>query len=120
MYNRYIPQADGTYRRNRVADPPQPRPTQRPQPQRPQPAPPPPPPPCQESQRFDPPCPQPKQERQTRQHQPQQVGNFLKNLLPGNFDTADLIIILLLLLLAGDCEEDRNTAMLTLVLYLFM
>lgn len=119
MYNRYIPQADGTYRRSRVADAPPPRPVQRPQPQsKPQPAPPPP--PCQEPQHFEPPCPPPKQERQPRQHQPQQVGSFLKKLLPGDFDTADLIIILLLLLLAGDCEEDRNTAMLTLVLYLFM
>jgi hypothetical protein len=41
-------------------------------------------------------------------------------LLPPNFDTGDLIIMLLLLLLAGDCEEDRTTAMLTIVLYLFM
>ena len=44
----------------------------------------------------------------------------MKQLLPKNFDTSDLIIMLLLLLLAGDCEEDRTTAMLTLVLYLFM
>jgi hypothetical protein len=48
------------------------------------------------------------------------LGGFLRQLLPPSFDTADLIIVLLLLLLAGDCEEDRTTAMLTLVLYLFL
>ena len=31
-----------------------------------------------------------------------------------------MLIILLLLLMAGDCQEDRNTALLTLVLYLFL
>lgn len=30
------------------------------------------------------------------------------------------MIILLLLLMAGDCQEDRNTALLTLAIYLFM
>jgi len=29
-------------------------------------------------------------------------------------------VILLLLLMAGDCEEDQNTALLTLALYLFI
>lgn len=53
-------------------------------------------------------------------HQGKQIGGFLRQLLPKDFDTADLIIVLLLLLLAGDCEEDRSTAMLTLVLYLFL
>lgn len=45
---------------------------------------------------------------------------FLQRLLPKNFDTGDLIVILLLLLLAGDCEEDRSTALLTLALYFVM
>lgn len=30
------------------------------------------------------------------------------------------MIVLLLLLMAGDCAEDRNTALLTLALYFFM
>ena len=30
------------------------------------------------------------------------------------------MIILLLLLMAGDCQEDQNWAMLTLALYLFL
>lgn len=45
---------------------------------------------------------------------------FLRRLLPKEFDTGDLMIVLLLLLMAGDCTEDRNTALLTLALYFFM
>ena len=44
----------------------------------------------------------------------------MRQLLPKDLDTGDLMIILLLLLMAGDCAEDQNTALLTLVLYLFM
>ena len=47
-------------------------------------------------------------------------GGFFRQLLPKDMDTGDLLIILLLLLMAGDCPEDQNTALLTLVLYLFM
>ena len=35
-------------------------------------------------------------------------------------DTGDLLIVLLLLLMAGDCPEDQNTALLTLAIYLFL
>lgn len=113
MYNRYVPQPDGSYRRNRMEDPRQ-APQQTPrrtEPQRkPDPpcAPPPPPPKSPE------PC------KASGKHQEQPVTGFLQQLLPKDFDTADLIIVLLLLLLAGDCDEDRNTALLTLVLYLFL
>jgi len=48
------------------------------------------------------------------------VGSFLRQLLPKDFDTGDLIVVLLLLLMAGDCEEDKNNALLTLALYFFM
>ena len=48
------------------------------------------------------------------------VDSFLRQLLPKEFDTGDLIIVLLLLLMAGDCEEDRSTALLTLALYFLM
>lgn len=119
MYNRYIPQPDGSYRRNRVHDPapfiqsepfcpPEP-PRQQEQPHRqeqPQSAPPPPPP----EHRQQPP----------NSRQGGNAGDFLRQLLPKNLDTGDLLIILLLLLMAGDCQEDRNTALLTLALYLFM
>lgn len=59
-----------------------------------------------------------------QRHRPPQentsVGSFLKQLLPKHFDTEDLLIVLLLLLMSGDCREDQNTALLTLMLYLFM
>ncbi len=117
MYNRYIPQSDGSYRRNRVQDAP-PRQSERC-------APPPPkppqnnscPPPCPPAA---PPCPPPKPEPPCRPPQHGSVGGFLQNLLPKDFDTGDLIVVLLLLLMAGDCEEDRSAALLTLALYLFM
>ncbi|MDD5954314.1 MAG: hypothetical protein PUD38_03835 [Firmicutes bacterium] len=48
------------------------------------------------------------------------MGSFLKQLLPKNFDTGDLLIVLLLLLMAGDCEEEKSNALLTLALYFFM
>jgi hypothetical protein len=48
------------------------------------------------------------------------VGAFLKNLLPADFDTGDLIVLLLLLLMAGDNQEDRNHALLTLAIYFFL
>lgn len=115
MYTRYIPQPDGSYRRNHIPDPIQkPRPT-------------PPPPPKHEPQ----PCPPPVQERKKQPpqrppehrhptNQGQNVGSFLKNLLPKDFDTGDLFVVLLLLLMAGDCPEDQNLALLTLALYFFM
>ena len=48
------------------------------------------------------------------------VPGFFRNILPKDFDTGDLIVVLLLLLMAGDCQEERNTALLTLALYFFM
>ena len=41
-------------------------------------------------------------------------------MLPKDFDTGDLLIVLLLLLMAGDCPENQNTALLTLAIYLFL
>lgn len=129
MYNRYIPQPDGSYRRRQMSEPQsnQSRPTRpEPQPQlEPEPEfcpPPEPTPPCAQ-------CPsRPSGHRPT--NRPQQkytscnpttsVGGFLKNLLPGNFDTEDLLIVLLLLLMSGECRDDRNIPLLTLALYLFL
>lgn len=124
MYNRYIPQPDGSYRRNYVPDQ--------------QAAPPP-----------APPCPPPRQEKPQNGHQPQNAhgagchppaktpapppkkvpgkspahapaNSFLRQLLPAEFDTGDLMIVLLLLLMAGDSPNDRNHALLTLALYFFL
>ena len=116
MYNRYIPQPDGTYRRNRV--PSGERPPQQQMPVIPPPAPAkePEPAPCSQCVHNPPPrrpMPPPRRE-------PASVGGFLKQLLPKNFDTEDLLIVLLLLLMAGDCQENQNMALLTLVLYLFL
>ena len=94
MYNRYVPQSDGSYRKNAIKEhTPPPCST-------PPPPPAPPPKPCM-----------PKEEP---------VGGFLKQLLPKSFDTADLMIVLLLLLMAGDSEEGRSNALLTLALYFIM
>ena len=46
--------------------------------------------------------------------------DFLRRLLPKNLDTGDLLVIVLLLLMAGDCADDKNTALLTLALYFFL
>ena len=100
MYNRYIPQSDGSYRRNPTQEP-------RPQPQRTPPQPPkqPPPPPAPQHR----PAPQ-----------PEPITGFLRQLIPQGFDTGDLIIVLLLLLIAGDSQESRSHALLTLALYFIL
>ena len=120
MYNRYIPQPDGTYLRNRIQDPARP-------PERPIPAPTPLPPinaepepsPCKGCVHHSPPRRQPPK-RETCRKDPSGVSGFLKQLLPKDFGTEDLLVVLLLLLIAGDCQENQNTALLTLVLYLFL
>lgn len=136
MYNRYTPQPDGSYRRNRVPESRRPPQQQSPQsqqqssqPQRQAPS-------QSRGPSGSPPEPQPEQctppwqeqNRQKHEDRPKSppcrqggnVGSFLRNLLPKDFDTGDLVVVLLLLLMAGDCDEDRNTALLTLVLYLFL
>jgi len=114
MYNRYVPQSDGTYQRNRLPDqiPPPPKPC--PQPERPHPVCPVPDPPKRPA---PPPRPRP---RPCRESEGGSITGFLKQLLPKNFDTSDLLVVLLLLLMSGDCQEDQNTALLTLALYLFL
>lgn len=100
MYNRYIPQQDGSHRRNRVAESS------------------PPPPPVNSSRQPE--------EHHNPEHPPHKIPahsspmGFLKQLLPKDFDTGDLIVVLLLLLMAGDKPEDRNTSLLTLALYCFL
>lgn len=118
MYNRYIPQPDGTYRRNRIQDPgnaPAPEPMQ--QKPAPPPIPEPEPRPCHDCLHRTP-VRKPQQNYQPRQNI--SITGFLKQLLPKNFDAEDLLVILLLLLMSGDCQEDQNTALLTLALYLFL
>ena len=116
MYNRYIPQPDGSFRRSKVQDrcpPPQPPRRDTPLPRNDS---------CQttteqvqinnqEHRQFSK---TPPSKRETS------ISGFLRQILPQGLDTGDLLIILLLLLMAGDCADDQNTAMLTLAMYLFM
>ena len=118
MYNRYIPQSDGSYRRRRVIDNPsghQPNPhqnhivNQRRKPQQSEPAP---------KEIYE-----KEEDRHTtapNSKQEKSISSFLRQLLPNGLDTGDLLVILLLLLMAGDSSEEHNTAMLTLAFYLFM
>jgi len=101
MYNRYIPQPDGSYRRNPMQESRQQRPPQRSSPPQPSSPSPPPQPPRQPTA-------------------PESIPGFLKQLLPQGFDTGDLIVVLLLLLIAGDSPENRNHALLTLALYFIL
>lgn len=55
-----------------------------------------------------------------RPPQPESITGFLRQLLPQGFDTGDLIIVLLLLLIAGDSQENRSNALLTLALYFIL
>lgn len=97
MYNRYIPQQDGTYQKNRIPS------TQN----RPQPPP-----------SHCPPTAHEEKPVVSKHCVP--AGDFLRQLLPKNIDTGDLLIIILLLLMAGDCDDSKNTWLLTLALYLFL
>ena len=111
MYNRYIPQSDGTYRRNRMQDaaqqnkPPQYHAHTKTGAK------------CEVPPRS--PCACEKSGTGHSQNE-SSIPGFLRQLLPKNFDTADLLVIVLLLLMSGDCQEDQNWALLTLVLYLFL
>jgi len=107
MYNRYIPQPDGSYRRNPMQEPRQNPQRQAPPQQRSAPQQPAPPPPVQ--------LPPPKKPQQT-----EPITGFLRQLIPQGFDTGDLIIVLLLLLIAGDSQESRSNALLTLALYFIL
>lgn len=106
MYNRYIPQPDGSFQRKRIEEP------ERTPPQKPG------------AHREEPPC----APTEALPHQPlppqcqdtKGGGSFLQQLLPRDFDTGDLIVIVLLLLIAGDCEQERSNALLTLALYFIM
>lgn len=119
MYNRYIPQPDGTYRRNPMQEV-----VHVPEKQPPAP---PPPAPCKEPEPV--PCSScihncpprrlvPKQ--MPRRKENSNVSGFLQQLLPKDFEVEDLLVVLLLLLMAGDSQENQNTALLTLALYLFL
>lgn len=123
VYNRYIPQPDGSYRRNPMPDRSVRENPQKHNGQKPQVCSPPAPP---QKEHSTPVCSQqnehPTQRPESSYHprENESILGFFKQLLPKDLDTGDLIVILLLLLMAGDCKEDRNSALLTLALYFFM
>ena len=100
MYNRYIPNPDGSYARNRIPDN-----TKNVK--------------QDHSASFE-----------QHQHLQNFTANdrhfsgnslsFIKQLFGSDFDMGDLIVILLLLLMAGDSKEDRNNALLTIALYFIL
>ena len=137
MYNHYIPQSDGSYRRNYV-----PENNTRRQPQRSSPA-------IQHQQTPPPKREEPKPEQESaspkqavcppqeppscssqasascppyspQPHQEHSPLAFLKKLLPKDLDSYDMIIIALLLLLSNDdCDEDI-APLLTIALYFLL
>lgn len=128
MYNRYIPQADGSYRRSRIEDSP---PVEIQEPDAAVPL------PEAAPVRKSPPADNPPElpRRRPIQSRPQApsrqirkeaasspigITGFLRQLIPPNLDAEDLIVVLLLLLMSGESQEDQNGALLTLALYLFL
>ena len=114
MYNRYVPQPDGTYRKKKIAEP-QRKPQQKPPVQKP----------AQKEECPAPVChpeppPPPKPPKKPQSGKHDSITSFFSQLLPKDLDTADLLIIILLLLMAGDCEESKSNALLTLALYFFL
>ena len=136
MYNRYVPQSDGTFRKSRVPE------VQKAAPRKPSPPPKPP-----EKPGLSRPLGKPSaRPPMTYRRQPPRpgsclnkpaepvpekgetcppgkeggLGSFLRQLLPKGLCTEDIFVILLLLLMCGDNEEGKNNALLTLVIYLFL
>ena len=111
MYNRYVPQSDGSFRKNRI-------PEKAAAPQKPKPKP--------ETSHTPaathPSVIPPPVRKPTPAPRPTQIkrDGFLRQLLPQGLDTGDILIAVLLLLMAGDCEDDKTNALLTLALYLFL
>ena len=101
MYNRYVAQEDGSFQKQKLTEPvPSPQADSEPD--------------------FHNAIPSYEPVRDFHRAAPMQIGSFLKNLLPANLDTEDLIIILLLLLMGEGRQGDSNQAMLTLGAYLFL
>lgn len=122
MYNHYIPQSDGSYRRSSI-------PEQQRQSRRSAPIPSPAPVPRPEPAPEEPPCPASSPPASPvcapAQNVPEQHGSggilsFLKGLLPRQIDTDDLLIILLIFLMNREEDCDGLSPMLTLALYFLL
>ena len=101
MYNRYIPAPDGSYKKQTIPDCP---------------------PPCSQPQEQQkPPCPPPRPpEPPAGPVGGKSIGDFLGQLLPAGFDTEDLIVVLLLLLMSGNCDSGPNMPLVNMLIYLFL
>ena len=101
MYNRYIPAPDGSYKKQTIPDCL---------------------PPCSQPQEQQkPPCPPPRPpEPPAGPVGGKSIGDFLGQLLPAGFDTEDLIVVLLLLLMSGNCDSGPNMPLITMLIYLFL
>ena len=101
MYNRYIPAPDGSYKKQTIPDCPSP---------------------CSQPQEQQkPPCPPPRPpEPPAGPVGGKSIGDFLGQLLPAGFDTEDLIVVLLLLLMSGNCDSGPNMPLITMLIYLFL
>lgn len=105
MYNHYIPQGDGSYRRSAQPEQRRPAPPPKPRPEPPKP---------------EVPCPPPEPPKPEPCHrQSQGILDFFKGLLPRGLDTADLMIVFLLLLMNQD-DEGGLSPVLTLALYFLL
>lgn len=105
MYNHYIPQGDGSYRRSAQPEQRRPAPPPKPRPEPPKP---------------EIPCPPPEPPKPEPCHrQSQGILDFFKGLLPRGLDTADLMIVFLLLLMNQD-DDGGLSPMLTLALYFLL
>jgi len=107
VYNRYTPQSDGSYRKNRIPDQRnegniQPKNSDIPK----------------KHSQTESPCPPASVPEFPHKPPPKgtNVESFLRQLLPKDFDTGDLLVIILLLLMSGENKENQNNALLTLAL----
>ena len=98
MYNRYVPQPDGSFRRNRMQE------SQR----------------SPQSQTPSAQCEEPHRPPRPKATPSAPLGSFFRQLLPADFSAEDLLIVVLLMLMSGDSEEGRSSALLTLAFYLFL
>ena len=105
MYNHYIPQGDGSYRRSAQPEQRRPAPPPKPRPEPPKP---------------EIPCPPPEPPKPEPCHrQSQGILDFFKGLLPRGLDTAALMMVFLLLLMNQD-DDGGLSPMLTLALYFLL